>query len=644
MKETKSSAAPALRLKGSLLTVILIETYACMLSICTERIIELRIFLKNKKHSDCPVPRIVVAVILFCMIGTLLIGCSGKKNEIAGVEVGSTEAFFDALQHKESMIIIGDLDFPQDTVIQLNYSLTLTGKSGQPAIRNACFNLSGPNTVGETIEVRFDSIRFDGGWHEKLPDPDGKEFEEIFGSERDQNRCITSDWGYVDLTLVNCDFTGYTSSEGAVLYIGNQFRSQDQTLHLENCSFYGNCARNGIVKVFNDKLITEIAHCRFYDNTVGAVGGFVVSNGQAEIRNCTVENNVYYPFADLGFEERGGGAYLGGSNLWMHDCLFRNNETKRGGALGLSSALSGNGRIRVENCRFENNRAEDGGAVFLTSLQGQPIDLIGCEFYGNTATGKGSILYSLPYAHWTKKYNGGQISLLFCSAVNNRASDTGTFRLYESEGLLGSVILRGCLILDDAPYSGEDSFNYIATASSALEAGTVADLNIQEDESLSPVKGTAADIRISPEDYRSWHPSFAEAEIVQNAGHYAPAYEKQPFSTGILVIAIVCGCALVLGLAVAGLIRNGKKKVAETSSDVSQAAPAQGLSEEDRIALLTERERRIIRLMLDGKTREEIAAELFFSVGTIKVDLTDIYRKLGCSSRTDLIIRYKDYF
>ena len=172
----------------------------------------------------------------------------------------------------------------------------------------------------------------------------------------------------------------------------------------------------------------------------------------------------------------------------------------------------------------------------------------------------------------------------------------------------------------------------------------MADLNIQEDESLSPVKGTAADIRISPEDYRSWHPLFAEAEIVQTAGQYAPTYEKQPFSTGILVIAIICGCALILGLAVAGLIRNGKKKVAETSSDVSQAAPAQGLSEEDRIALLTERERRIIRLMLDGKTREEIAAELFFSVGTIKVDLTDIYRKLGCSSRTDLIIRYKDYF
>ena len=234
--------------------------------------------------------------------------------------------------------------------------------------------------------------------------------------------------------------------------------------------------------------------------------------------------------------------------------------------------------------------------------------------------------------------------MLFCSAANNRASDTGTFGFYESEGLLGSIALRGCLILDDAPYSGEDSFNYIATASSAMEAGTVVDLNIEENESLSPVKGTAADIRISPEDYRSWHPSFAEAETVQTAGHYAPAYEKQPFSTGFLVIAIICGCALILGLAVAVLIRNGKKKVAETSSDVPQAAHAQGLSEEDRIALLTERERRIIRLILDGKTREEIAAELFFSVGTIKVDLTDIYRKLGCSSRTDLIIRYKDYF
>ena len=600
-----------------------------------------------KFHIGFSTSRVFVAFGLLCLLLILLAGCAGQKPEPAGVEVSSAEEFQEALQNKESIILTGDLDFPADTVIQLNYSLSLTGLNGQPVIRNVSFNLSGPNTVGETISVRFENVRFDGGWHETLPEPGDRSFEELFGTERDDRRCINSDWGYVDLELVNCEFTGYASAEGAALYIGNQFRSQEQTLVLENCRFYGNCARNGIVKVFNDKLTSAISNCSFYANTVGAAGGFVVSNGRAEIWNCTVENNLYYPFSDLGFEERGGGAYLGGSELWMHDCLFRNNETLRGGALGLSSALSGNGRIRVENCRFENNRAQDGGAVFLTSLQGQPIDLIGCEFYGNRATGKGSILYALPYAHWTKKYNGGQISLLFCSAVNNTASDTGTFEFYEADGLVGYIVLRGCLILDDSPYDPEGQYNYVATAESALEAGAVASVNIPEDESLQPVGGSAADISVPAEVYRTWHPAFANATGTQKAGRYVRTDGTPEFRSGHLFIILASGCAIILCLAAALVIRKrtGKKAApAGTPADVPEAAAPQGLGEQERIALLTERERRIIRLTLDGKTREEIAKELRFSVGTIKVDLTDIYRKLGCSSRTDLIIRYKDYF
>ncbi|MBR6410427.1 MAG: right-handed parallel beta-helix repeat-containing protein [Clostridia bacterium] len=573
-------------------------------------------------------------------------GCSGQQKEPAGYEVSSTEEFLEALRNQEAVIRTGDLVFPPDTVIQLNYSLTLTGKDGKAELKNVFFNLSGPNTVGKTIDVCFKGIRFDGGWHETLPDPDDRDFEEIFGTERDDRRCITSDWGYVNLSLENCEFTGYASSEGAAVYIGNRFRDENQAFVLENCSFYGNCARNGIVKAFNDKLATTMSNCRFYGNTVGSAGGFVMSNGRAEIRNCTVENNLYYPFSDLGFEERGGGAYLGGSDMWMHDCLFRNNETLRGGALGLSSAISGNGRIRVENCRFENNRAQDGGAVFITSLQGQPIDLIGCEFYGNTATGKGSILYTLPFAHWTRKYNGGQISLLFCSAVHNTASDKGTFDFYEADGLIGYIVLRGCLILDDSPYEPEGQYNYVTTAESALEAGTVASVNIPEGGSLQPVSGSAADISVPADVYRSWHPAFADAATAQTAGHYVRSKEVRTFRLVPVLIILAAACAVLLCLAVFLRLRRRKENVpaAETGAASQETVPPKGLGEEERIALLTERERRIIQLTLEGKTREEIASELRFSVGTIKVDLTDIYRKLGCSSRTDLIIRYKDYF
>ena len=60
--------------------------------------------------------------------------------------------------------------------------------------------------------------------------------------------------------------------------------------------------------------------------------------------------------------------------------------------------------------------------------------------------------------------------------------------------------------------------------------------------------------------------------------------------------------------------------------------------EEDSILdVLTPREMEVYKLLVDGATNREIANKLFLSEGTIRVYLTNIYSKLGVTSRAKAI-------
>jgi DNA-binding NarL/FixJ family response regulator len=54
---------------------------------------------------------------------------------------------------------------------------------------------------------------------------------------------------------------------------------------------------------------------------------------------------------------------------------------------------------------------------------------------------------------------------------------------------------------------------------------------------------------------------------------------------------------------------------------------------------LTEAERRVAELVAEGRTNAEVASELVVSRRTVEWNLTNIYRKLGVRSRTELARR-----
>ena len=53
---------------------------------------------------------------------------------------------------------------------------------------------------------------------------------------------------------------------------------------------------------------------------------------------------------------------------------------------------------------------------------------------------------------------------------------------------------------------------------------------------------------------------------------------------------------------------------------------------------ITDRERDVLQLLVNGATNAEIANELHVSVGTVQFHLTNIYSKLGVRSRAEAIV------
>ncbi len=87
-----------------------------------------------------------------------------------------------------------------------------------------------------------------------------------------------------------------------------------------------------------------------------------------------------------------------------------------------------------------------------------------------------------------------------------------------------------------------------------------------------------------------------------------------------------------------------REPVPAAESSAAERAPSEGIRPaEVRLAALTQREREVFRLLVEGYTLRETAQQLGLKYSTVNTHMTGIYRKLGVNSRAELIIRYRDY-
>jgi DNA-binding NarL/FixJ family response regulator len=71
----------------------------------------------------------------------------------------------------------------------------------------------------------------------------------------------------------------------------------------------------------------------------------------------------------------------------------------------------------------------------------------------------------------------------------------------------------------------------------------------------------------------------------------------------------------------------------------SSSAPGEERETGPTDGVLTTRERSIVRLLAEGRTNEQIGANLFIAAATVKTHLSHVYEKLGARNRYDAVVK-----
>lgn len=580
----------------------------------------------------------------------LVAGCKKtepSQTQKSGIIVSSVEEFKQALASGSKSLLTADLDFNHET-ITINHDVAIDSIDNQSNLKNVYFNIVGPTVIGEKIDISFSNLIFDDSFDASSINFQTEEsFEDKFGSTRENNICIQGNNGYFSLSLDNCVIKNYAAEVAPALQVLNLNLEDYKTVSLNNCKIYNNYSMWDTVQLSHVKMQASITNCEFYSNYAYKAAGFSITNGSATIDKVNVHDNhfVSYDIDTSNPQLCGGGIFLGGNELKMTNTYIVNNKTTYGGGLGLSTAYTGNKNIVLENITIKNNEATYGGGIAIHSLAGQPATFIDCAILNNKAT-YGGPLYTEVYGRWVQANNGGLVQFFFTTFGLNKAEDNNSFKFYKEEqtkGELGNIVLKGCFAIGSDTYDSTfDDYNYIATKEQAFLDGVINEDSINNvSNGLFPLKGSKAEIKVSSDVYHNWSKVLSNDSRDHYIGASNPSRNENKAPVTLILILSICGGALIVILVVLALVfaRKSKKKnvVQEIQVEEKDMRP-------EYIALLSQREKKVVELLIAGKKRKEIANELSFSENTIKRDLTVIYSKLHVADKFELILKYKDLF
>ena len=90
-------------------------------------------------------------------------------------------------------------------------------------------------------------------------------------------------------------------------------------------------------------------------------------------------------------------------------------------------------------------------------------------------------------------------------------------------------------------------------------------------------------------------------------------------------------------------ILDGEIWMPETVSDKAQAAEYDNDEFFQRLSILTPKQFRVLMMLVEGRTNSEIADESFVTIATIKAHLSEIFKKLEVSNRTQAAMIAANY-
>lgn len=403
--------------------------------------------------------RLLLCVLLLLC---LAVPCAAKKaeGEVNEVSASDPQELLNALKKGAPVIRVDDMSFAPGTKLLLNYDVQLIGKKDKSRLENAHIEIRGSNAVGESVAVRLENLILDG-MVEKADYPfdrEGLSFDDMFGGERESERCILADWGYFELSLIGCEITRYAAYEGpAVFMSNNDFEAGNSTISLTDCRFTDNLCYHGTVDLWHDKGIYHIEGCEFTRNTAKFAAGMILSNGKITVTDTAVhDNDCYhfllerYPEDMLVIESIGrefptysscGALFIGAADASVRNCTITGNRSVYGGGVGIVTpeAIPHGEKVEFIDCTIADNSAVlAGGGIFVCSYTGQTVRFINCSICGNSAP-KGGILYTMPLAPYFPDSVGGCVQFAFCTMAENSDEDGSSFIYHDRTSGLPAI-------------------------------------------------------------------------------------------------------------------------------------------------------------------------------------------------------------
>lgn len=609
-------------------------------------------------------------LMLLFLLGILLVGTPTALAAEAPV-VTSVDELTSALINANDgdTILVGNITFKPMPMGMIVIPKNVTIKSGldtNAVFTNATFALNGTTADSAPLTVQFENIDFRGdqagiSLNPAAPPSISSQMPGIM-----KTMCAAIFKMNVDATYVGCSFEGYHYGYGGIFSAIYSSSDNINALHLSlnGCSFRNNAAKYGgsiYLSGYGHNVSLDARHCAFEDNAATTGGAIWAEDANVHLLDCSLVGNQYLS-AEVD-EPNGGALALYNCGVDLDGCLIANN-TSGGDGAGVFCEISPFKTLIMENCTvIGNTAAEDEGIsvalaktnydtsaavhIYFSSLFGEQNFADNVELFGCLIVEKG-IAEQKP-----SEENG------YCLELTPESA--------EEKGLIPDTPEHVTLPAGEYPIPKEATDKIaggkFAGSLGQLQVGdnyeTETELTVEkkpgEAETVTLQYGDELNLD-DPErnglDFVGW--AYPDGTVLENGkvfmggsmgeGRIAAVWHFL-LSKNLYVIWL----PLAVLAAIAAFVFYQRKKKAS-----AVAAPAAGMAAEDATVLpddwidrvcerpdisgqLSRREAEVLHKLLEGKSRKQIAEELFITESTVKKHTTSIYAKLDVSGKIELI-------
>ena len=571
-------------------------------------------------------------------------------------------------------ILVGDITFqpmPMGMIVVPQNVTIKSGKDTNAVFTNATFALNGTTTGSAPLTVKFENIDFRGDQSEISIDPSSPPLISAEMPGIMNTMCAAIFKMNVNASYTGCSFEGYHYGYGGVF---NAFYSAEDNknalnLTLCDCSFRNNAAKYGgsiYLSGYGHNINLDARHCTFEDNAATTGGAIWAQDANVHLLDCSLIGNQY--LNEEVYDPNGGALALYNCGVNLDGCLIANN-TSGGDGAGVFCEISPFKTLTMENCTVVGNTAaEDEGIsvvlgktnfdtaamahIYFSSLFGKQRFADNAELFGCLIVDK-----SVVESEQCEENN-------YCLEI--------TPEIAEKMGLIPDTPAHMALPSGEYPIPKEVT-DIIAGGKFADSLGELQVGDNYEKEATIEIEDAPGHTETVTVGYGDEIPleqperdgySFEEWEYPKGTpiesgkvfiGGKLPEGKMVArwhfvLSKNLYVIWVPILLIATVGLLAFAIIRR-KRKVSEavpTNVAVSTAATTVTLPDDwiDRVCekpeiveLISKREMEVLKKLLEGKSRKQIADELFVTEATIRKHSTSIYSKLDVHNRTELIYK-----